>query len=124
MAGPVTGWQEQANCRGLSPDLFFPERGDTAGVRAALRVCAGCRVREDCLAAHPLERDGIWGGTTARDRRRLRRVGARRTNWPDAVVAAARDLFDAGHSTAEAASRLRVPYQTIRTWREGARSAV
>ena len=40
-------WQDQANCLGVDPDLFFPERG--ASTREAKEVCRGCVVRLDCL---------------------------------------------------------------------------
>ncbi|MDA8313969.1 MAG: WhiB family transcriptional regulator [Actinomycetota bacterium] len=66
-------WIEQANCRGVDPELFFPARGEPT--RDAKALCKGCVVREECLdyaLAHG-ERWGIWGGTTERDRRRLRR---------------------------------------------------
>jgi len=38
------GWQDFANCLGVDPDLFFPERG--ASTREAKEVCKGCVVRE------------------------------------------------------------------------------
>jgi len=34
------GWQARANCMGVDPDLFFPERG--ASTREAKEVCRGC----------------------------------------------------------------------------------
>ena len=40
-------WQDEANCLGVDPDLFFPERG--ASTREAKEVCRGCVVRESCL---------------------------------------------------------------------------
>ena len=40
-------WQDQANCLGVDPDLFFPERG--ASTREAKEVCRGCVVRLECL---------------------------------------------------------------------------
>ena len=40
-------WQDGANCLGVDPDLFFPERG--ASTREAKEVCRGCIVREQCL---------------------------------------------------------------------------
>ena len=40
-------WQDDANCLGVDPDLFFPERG--ASTREAKEVCRGCVVREQCL---------------------------------------------------------------------------
>ena len=69
-------WQEQANCLGVDPDLFFPERG--ASTREAKSVCRGCEVRIDCLEyalAHG-EKFGIWGGLSERERRRVRRQRA------------------------------------------------
>jgi WhiB family redox-sensing transcriptional regulator len=66
-------WQGQANCLGVDPDLFFPERG--ASTREAKGVCRGCEVREDCLeyALVNGEKFGIWGGLSERERRRIRR---------------------------------------------------
>lgn len=72
--GQREGWQDQANCMGVDPDLFFPERG--ASTREAKGVCQGCEVREDCLeyALANSEKFGIWGGLSERERRRLRRA--------------------------------------------------
>ena len=69
-------WQEQANCLGVDPDLFFPERG--ASTREAKAVCRSCEVQGDCLEyalAHG-EKFGIWGGLSERERRRVRRARA------------------------------------------------
>jgi WhiB family redox-sensing transcriptional regulator len=70
------GWQDYANCLGVDPDLFFPERG--ASTREAKEVCKGCVVREDCLeyALANGEKFGIWGGLSERERRRIRRQRA------------------------------------------------
>jgi len=69
-------WQDRANCLGVDPDLFFPERG--ASTREAKSVCAGCEVRLECLeyALANGEKFGIWGGLSERERRRLRRQRA------------------------------------------------
>ena len=69
-------WQELANCLGVDPDLFFPERG--ASTREAKDVCRGCVVRGDCLeyALANGEKFGIWGGMSERERRRIRRQRA------------------------------------------------
>jgi WhiB family transcriptional regulator, redox-sensing transcriptional regulator len=69
-------WQDQANCLGVDPDLFFPERG--ASTREAKEVCRGCTVRADCLefALQNGEKFGIWGGLSERERRRIRRQRA------------------------------------------------
>ena len=67
-------WQSLANCLGLDPDLFFPERG--ASTREAKEVCRGCVVRAECLdfAVANGERFGIWGGLSERERRKVRRA--------------------------------------------------
>jgi WhiB family redox-sensing transcriptional regulator len=73
-----TPWEELAACRQADPELFFPI-GTTgpavAQIRQAKAVCAGCPVREPCLAyALSTGQDfGIWGGYDETERRRLRR---------------------------------------------------
>ncbi len=69
-------WQNYANCLGVDPDLFFPERG--ASTREAKEVCRGCVVQDDCLefALSNGEKFGIWGGKSERERRRVRRQRA------------------------------------------------
>jgi len=65
-------WQTLAACQGYPPAMFFPERGDSAN--PAREVCAGCQVRDECLAhafAVP-ERCGVWGGLSERQRRKVR----------------------------------------------------
>lgn len=67
-------WIDQAACNGLNPDLFFPEKGQTSG--PARRVCASCPVAAECLDM-ALEQNlqfGIFGGMSARERRRERMV--------------------------------------------------
>ena len=75
-AAPDKSWQNYANCLGVDPDLFFPERG--ASTREAKEVCRGCVVSEDCLeyALSNSEKFGIWGGMSERERRRIRRQRA------------------------------------------------
>ncbi len=72
----VPDWQGRANCMGVDPELFFPERG--ASTREAKEVCRGCVVQEDCLeyALANGEKFGIWGGLSERERRRIRRQRA------------------------------------------------
>ena len=70
-----TAWRDLAACRGEDPRLFFPATGDP--VRQARAICAACPVRIACLRyalADPVAlRHGIWGGTTPRHRREIRR---------------------------------------------------
>jgi WhiB family redox-sensing transcriptional regulator len=71
---------EQAACLGADPDMFFPAKGENP--RAARALCGRCDVREACLA-EALSRDagrdlGVWGGTTERERIRMRQRAMRR----------------------------------------------
>ena len=74
-------WQLRAACRGEFGAPFYPpprpEARDEklAREQAAKEVCAGCEVREDCLAyaIDNDERHGIWGGLTDDERRQLQR---------------------------------------------------
>jgi WhiB family redox-sensing transcriptional regulator len=66
-------WRNRAACQGLDPDIFFPVSEDDA--EEAKGICATCAVRQLCLE-HSLihrEREGVWGGLTERERRRLSR---------------------------------------------------
>jgi WhiB family redox-sensing transcriptional regulator len=69
-------WEARAACRGMGPELFFPESGDS--LEPGRDVCARCEVRPECLeyalrlsTGHLLP--GIWAGTSERGRRQLRR---------------------------------------------------
>ena len=66
---------DDAACVETHPDIFFPEKGQVAYVRAAREICGGCPVRELCLG-YALVNDvrfGVWGGLTPVERWRLRR---------------------------------------------------
>ena len=68
-------WHREAACRGQGTAGWFPARG--APTQPAKAVCHGCPVRSECLAVG-LEQPGwgdagIWGGTSARERRQLRK---------------------------------------------------
>jgi len=71
-------WRDQARCRGIDPQVFHPADEDELGAERAKAICATCPVLEPCLelAITSKEQDGIWGGRTALERRRL--VRARR----------------------------------------------
>jgi len=83
-------WRELAACRGTDLEVFFPERGESAG--PARQVCARCPVRQPCLDYAITNRitHGIWGGLTERERRALRSgwVGAARRERDRAILAA------------------------------------
>jgi WhiB family redox-sensing transcriptional regulator len=69
-AGLPVGWMADAACRGKDARIFFPAGTDHG---PAFAVCARCPVRADCLdyalATHSA---GIWGGTSDRQRERIR----------------------------------------------------
>jgi hypothetical protein len=65
-------WRHLAACRGRPSRLWFPQRGDAQTYNAAVKICMACPVRRQCLTASLDEIDGIYGGTGARTRRRLR----------------------------------------------------
>ncbi|MDP9071788.1 MAG: WhiB family transcriptional regulator [Actinomycetota bacterium] len=51
--------------------MFYPASDEEA--EEAKAICATCPVRQACLE-HALanrERDGVWGGATERERRRM-----------------------------------------------------
>ena len=64
-------WRQHAACRGIDPDIFYPAEDEEADV--AKEVCAQCSVHTACLeyALTSREREGVWGGATERERRRI-----------------------------------------------------
>jgi len=78
-------WVEGAACAQTDPELFFPEKGKPC-VSAKL-VCRRCPVVAACLEwalKSPIRVDGIWGGTTPKERQELRReLGVKTENYYD-----------------------------------------
>lgn len=68
-----TDWREEAACRDADTTVFFPTTDEEAA--AAKAICAVCPVREPCLlfALSNREEQGVWGGLTETERRRVRR---------------------------------------------------
>lgn len=68
-------WVEQAVCRGLDANLFFPQDGDGNSAAQAKAICHTCPVESECLAfaLDEMEKHGIWGGTNEKERRAMRR---------------------------------------------------
>ena len=64
-------WRQKGACRGLDPAIFYPPSDEEAGQANA--ICATCPVREACLeyALTNREHDGVWGGATEKERRRM-----------------------------------------------------
>lgn len=74
-----------ARCAETDPDAFIPEQGTR--IDAAKAICLRCEVRDECLAYaldHQLDddEDGLWGGTTPRQRRKMRSGAVKRKPRP------------------------------------------
>jgi WhiB family redox-sensing transcriptional regulator len=69
--GLNTEWMADGNCAHESPATFFPSDG--VGVEIARRICTTCPVREQCLEYALTNRidNGVWGGLSERERRRV-----------------------------------------------------
>lgn len=80
-SGPRTSFDRASEgaCRGMDTNLFFPSSGGNQSCVAAKQVCAGCGVRVECLEFALAEREvwGVWGGTSEKERRRIRRERAK-----------------------------------------------
>ena len=66
-------WRKHAACGGIDPEVFYPVSDEEA--EEAKLICDSCPVRQACLE-HALanrEREGVWGGATERERRRMLR---------------------------------------------------
>ena len=72
LTGERPAWQQQALCHGMTA-MFFPTRGEDA--RPARAICAGCPVKTECLdfAIDGGDHHGVFGGTSERERRTMRR---------------------------------------------------
>ena len=70
-----TPWWDQAACKGVNPDMFHPQRGQSPS--PAKRICETCPVLNTCrsYALSVGERIGVWGGLTAKERRFMRAIG-------------------------------------------------
>jgi len=67
----TASWRKRAACRGIDPEVFYPATDEEA--EEAKAICATCPVHQACLE-HALahrEREGVWGGCTERERRRI-----------------------------------------------------
>ncbi len=72
------GWMDQAACKGMPTERFFPETGEGRKASEAKAICAGCQVQQPCqdLAVRGADSQdtdhGVFGGTVATERGHLR----------------------------------------------------
>ena len=78
-------WRQDAACVGHDPELWFPPDGDQEVTGMAVRICAGCPVRRQCLAWSIQVDDhyAILGGLTKRQRTALKK---RITRWKNSAL--------------------------------------
>ncbi len=68
-------WRNKSACRGLDPNTFFVQAGQTRLANKIKRdYCKKCPVRVSCLR-YALDNNckGIWGGTSEHERKKLGR---------------------------------------------------
>jgi WhiB family redox-sensing transcriptional regulator len=69
--GRDPAWRTRGACQTVDPELFFPAPSEPAD--KAMALCQACPVQGSCLAWALQAGDlhGVWGGTTARERRAM-----------------------------------------------------
>lgn len=68
-------WKTQANCAGTDNAAWFPESGGEYNNNMLSRICGACPVVVECYNyALAYDMHGYWAGTTAAQRRRVRRA--------------------------------------------------
>jgi WhiB family redox-sensing transcriptional regulator len=113
----MTNWRDEALCATTAPDAFFPEGNESAAMAKA--ICAQCPVKQQCLdyAVETRENDGVWGGLTPAERRKLwvradaplgRWTPPRGADWGDVLSA-----HRAGVSVLEIADRFGISERSV-----------
>lgn len=75
-AATALDWMTDAACAEVGTDMFFPEKGGST--KPAKDVCRRCDVVAECLeyALSNSEEQGIYGGTSPQERRKLAKAAA------------------------------------------------
>lgn len=61
------------NCRGVEPNIMYPEPGDERGEAIAKSVCDNCVVIDLCRDQAGVHEAGVWAGQTTQERSRTQR---------------------------------------------------
>lgn len=82
-------WSKNAACRGIDAAIFYPVSEDDVDV--AKSICDQCRAQSQCLefALANREHNGVWGGATERERRRILRQRQRAARQRKLIAASA-----------------------------------
>jgi WhiB family transcriptional regulator, redox-sensing transcriptional regulator len=104
--GRDPGWRTRGRCQTVDPETFFPAPSESA--EAAVALCRTCPVRGSCLAwaLEAGDLHGVWGGTTARERRAM------------AVVWRSGELADRGSRVADVMPAGSIPVAAVMDRRE------
>lgn len=115
-------WRDDAACKDIGGDVFFPEPSDRAAANHAKAICEGCQVRVNCLEYvinHQSALEGIWAGTTLRERNGIKAAIARRGNGlrdAGSVRDWAVREWGKGHAAAKIGQEIGVSASTIARW--------
>lgn len=77
-------WRNDAVCKDLDPNLFFPPASNVLMNKVAKNICRQCPVNNDCLLESLSNQEpyGVWGGISEVERDALihkqKRVEAKR----------------------------------------------
>lgn len=117
MAPTNKNWRDDAACRGMDTEIFFPGPTDVEQVARAHHACDRCPVIADCLAfaAEVDARHGIWGGQSTYERLRVgdRPVRERRPPVSDADREKIMALASLGRNNIEIARELNLSDRTV-----------
>jgi WhiB family redox-sensing transcriptional regulator len=90
-------WRQLAACRHTDPELFFPVSASGLcldQVGRAKAVCAGCRVRRQCLvfALGTRQEHGVWAGMSEQELRERHGKQKEHAGSPKENLMPAKDL--------------------------------
>ena len=113
-------WRDDAACRDVEPELFFPGRHDDP--HAAKQICATCPSLIPCLdlALDDPTIYGIWGGTDLAQRKAIRRDRGKRPRETGGARNVAMSMVARGIGYAEIAQRIGVTKRAIVRWKANA----
>jgi len=89
-------WRQLAACRHADPELFFPVSASGPSLEQVARakaICAGCRVKRQCLvfALGTRQEHGVWAGLSEQELREQAREARRSIQMPVQVSAGTAD---------------------------------
>jgi WhiB family redox-sensing transcriptional regulator len=70
-----TSFMEQAKCKGMDTNFFFPPGSDPSKIKQAIAFCKTCPVKTPC-AQYAIDNNinhGVFGGLSIRSRTKLKR---------------------------------------------------